>query len=452
MNKKLRAVAVFLALSAAFVFSAVPGARAQFAAQQTYASSSTGAANAFVVTIPNVNQSDDLVGVPLHVLMSASNSGAATLSISNGSTTVIAATSIEKLTTSGLASLVGNEIRQSQISTFMWDGTQFELLSPTLPLTTTQTQNGFSPATNLQISATVNSNQLTISLLAADSGAAPDVAHPVLVPFRDTTIANGDPVWRTITSASSFTIGSGSTMGCLSGKMCRLWVVGMDNGGTVQVCAFNALSGYNVAFINEGTLQSSASGTSGGSLAHTYYCNASSLTNVAVRILGYVEIQETIAGTWSTAPTFVQLFGPGVKKPGDIVQTLVATTNTPGGTTSSSFAELSPAITADFAAASAADPIRIFVSGAVQTNNGGQLGEMEIVRDSLSTVIGYPASAPVSGTASNQLGQINIMGYDLPNDTSTHTYSLAGKISGGATLSYPVSGFGSVFEIQEIMG
>lgn len=397
-------------LVVAFATAWVRPALAQFAAQQTYVSSSGGGANAFSVTVPNINQASDLVGVPIRVLMSASNSSAATLSVSNGASTVLSNVAIDKPTTAGLSALVGNEIRSGQISTFIYDGTVFEIQSPTLNLATTQSQSGFTVATNLQIDATVNSNQLTIALKAATTGSDPNVANPIFVPFRDTTIANGDPVWRGITSAVSFTIGSGNTMGCLSGFMCRLWVVAIDNGGTVDLCAFNTLSGTNIAPINEAVLQSTAISTNGGNSPQAYYCNASAITARAIRILGYIDVQESVAGTWAAGPTYVQLFGPGIKKPGDIVQAVSAT-----GASSGSSAVITPSASADL--------VKVSFSAAFSQNT---TNFFNMTRN--ATAIYNTGLTNANPGVSTYIGNVTV--YDAPYSNSAVTYAATLDASG----------------------
>jgi hypothetical protein len=44
------------------------------------------------------------------------------------------------------------------------------------------------------------------------------------------------------------------------------------------------------------------------------------VSSKALRILGYLEYTLATAGTWVTAPTKVQLYGPGVRKPGERIQ------------------------------------------------------------------------------------------------------------------------------------
>jgi hypothetical protein len=84
--------------------------------------------------------------------------------------------------------------------------------------------------------------------------------------------------------------------------------------------------------------------TAGATSAGVFYTpNDTTVTSKAHRILGHLASGLATAGTYATAPTKVQLFGPGVKKPGAIVQTAyasntgstTATTNTPvqSGTT-----------------------------------------------------------------------------------------------------------------------
>lgn len=315
---------VVLALS--LLLTAAAPAAAQFADQATYAGAGGGTANAQTLTLANASAYADLVGVIVKYVPSATNTGAATLNVNSFGSSP----SFRKPNGAGVTALVGGEIVSGQPTFVMYDGTYFNLVAPVgLPVGAASLQSSaaqFGVPVNFALSGSVGSNQLTISILGND-GNAPSSTNPVIIPFRNSTISTGTPVIRTITSSLSFTIASGSTMGCVSGQMCRLWIVAIDNGGTAALCAFNALSGTNIAPINEAVLQSSASGTSGGNSAQTYYCSTSSVTSKAIRIIGYIDISQVTAGTWATGPTYVQLFGPGIKKPGDIVQTLT----TPNG-------------------------------------------------------------------------------------------------------------------------
>lgn len=110
--KKLFLFTLFLCFS----FSA----QAQFPDQRNYIGSSGGTANAQTLAVPNYQLN---IGVVIRGLMSHTNTGAMTLNVN--STSAIA---VEKQTSAGLIPLVGGEVVTGQVSEFIYDGTQFELL------------------------------------------------------------------------------------------------------------------------------------------------------------------------------------------------------------------------------------------------------------------------------------------------------------------------------------
>ena len=420
--------------------------KAQFADQSTWIATPGGSANA--ITLPVANWVRNLPGVPIHFLPGADNTTAVTIVV-NGVGSPVAL--LQKNNT-GLTALSGGELRSGQWATIAYDGTQWVLDDPlgkyTHASTLANSALSFGAAINLQINATVSTNALTIALKTA-AGADATATTPILIPFRDVTIANGDPVIVPVTAALSFTIGSTNTMGCVSAQMCRLWIVAINNGGTAALCAFNALSGTSIAPINEAALQTSASGTSGGSSAQTYYCSTSAVTAKAIRILGYVEIQEVTAGTWATGPTYTQLFGPGIKKPGDVVQTVVATTTSSGTTTANSFTILTGGQTKSIAPTSAANIIRVFSTGTINVT-GNVVANLQQARGSSTptTLIGNPASVDIASSGASQ--NISILTYDVPNTTTNLTYGFQGFVA-SSILQYPQSGYGATLEIQEMM-
>jgi len=399
----LAALLVLLALA--------PPAAAQFADQATYAGTSGGSANAQTITVPNVSTLADIQGVLIKWVPSVANTGSATLAVSG-----TAATIIRKPGASGLAALAVGELQIGQPVITMYDGTQHVLLSAindNVTVTSASLGNSalsFGFPTNLQLNATVATNALTIAV-KGNNGSDPSATNPVLIPFRDNTIANGDPQIVSLTAALSFTVNSGNTMGCVNAQMCRLWVVAICSSGTactgsggaavVALCAFNALSGTAVAPINEAALQTSQSGTNGGNSAQAYYCNLSAVTARAIRILGYVEIQEATAGTWALGPTYTQLFGPGIKRPADVVQ-VQYNSNGVQATSSNSYtvSNTPPAPT-----------------------NGASAVAQAITPMSAANVLHIEAEAVVSGSMSGGLGAF------LYNTTSTTTLSTALGIS-----------------------
>lgn len=176
----------------------------------------------------------------------------------------------------------------------------------------------FDVPVNLQINASVAASALTISIVG-NNGSAPSSTNPVVTPFRNAALTSGAVSLVSLTAPLSLTIASGSTMACPSSLACRLWILEADVSGTAVLCAYNANSGTGILGVNESAPQSSASGTSGGNSAQTLYCNVSAIVSAPVRYVGYVDITESTAGTWTSNPSVIQLFGPGIKKPGDIV-------------------------------------------------------------------------------------------------------------------------------------
>lgn len=306
----------------------------------------------------------------------------------------------------------------------------------------------FSSPVNLQLSAAVAANALTISVLG-NNGSTPSSSNQVLFSYRDTTTASGAPVIVSLQAALTFTVAAGNTMGCASGVPCRLWVISFNNGGSNALCLFNALTTATntVAPINEGILQSSAAGTTGGSSAATYYCSSASISNKAMRIIGYLEVTEGTAGTWATAPTFIQLFGPGIKKPGDVVQVVNATGTSAATTTSASYAALSGSLTAAISPTSAANIVAVSAFGTMN-NSVASTTFVQLQRG--STLIGNPIELQSTTAAAAFAAPGAFLVYDTPATTSSTTYSFQGKTTAG-TFSFPPASTGVNIELREIM-
>ena len=225
---------------------------------------------------------------------------------------------------------------------------------------------GFDAPLNLQLNVSVASNLLTIAV-KGNNGSDPSHTNPVLVPFRDTTLANGDPVWVAVTAALSIsTNATGATLGTVNNVSFRLWVVLFNNGGTPVLALWQSVTGgaspSSFAPLDENTPQSTTGISGSATAAGTFYTpNGTSLSGKAFRILGYVEYASGLAtaGSYASAPTKVQLFGPGSKKPGDAVQLQCATTTSQTSTTSTSFVSTSAAVS--IAPTSAANLVRVRV-------------------------------------------------------------------------------------------
>lgn len=174
---------------------------------------------------------------------------------------------------------------------------------------------GFNAPLNLNIQSSVSSNTLIIAI--KDRNAVdPTTASPVIIPQS----ASGGLTPRLITGALSITVPSSATLGTVSAQANRIWIAVFDNGGTPVLGVYNSLSGSNILAWDETSLPSTTAITSGATSAQTWYTAGASLSTNSFRILGYVESTQATAGTWATTPSKLQLYGPGVKKPGDIIQ------------------------------------------------------------------------------------------------------------------------------------
>lgn len=177
---------------------------------------------------------------------------------------------------------------------------------------------------NASITASVGASALTIALKGAD-GNDPSSTNTVLLPFRSATAGTGSLTVRSVTAATSLVISSGSTLASANSTALSVWVVAFDDAGTIRLGAINCLSGTSIAALSTNALASSTAegGAGAADSAHVFY------TGTAVTTKPYVVLGRLIwntglatAGTWNAAPDVIVNYGPGVKLPGDHVQTV----------------------------------------------------------------------------------------------------------------------------------
>jgi len=317
--------------------------------------------------------------------------------------------------------------------------TRWELLNPA--------QGAVNPTqpSNLQINAGIAAGVLTVSLKAANTGADPTAGNPIRIPFRDVTLANGDPVVVAVTSALSIsTFATGATLGSSNSTPFRLWLVAFNNAGTVVLGLINCSSGGTITTLNE-TAQISSTAMSGSATsAGVFYTpNGTTITNKAMRILGYVEYSAGLAtaGTYGIVPTTLQLFGPGIKKPADTVQTVYATaTSTTSGTGANTNMNVGGSITPS----SAVNPIMAEIMFGWQANASAS-GTFFLSRGTGPTNIG--PTLPLLGNSSVGIGGGSLIKAIDPATTTTRaSYNL---FCSGTNVS--VDGTQSIV-LTELMG
>ena len=147
----------------------------------------------------------------------------------------------------------------------------------------------------LPISASVGSNALTVTL------------NPCTIDFRSSTLGSGTVNTRTVTTAISMTVSSGSTLGTSSAIASRIAVLAIDNAGTVELAVVNVLGGNQLDETN--LINTTAEGAAGAADSATVIYSTTARSNIPYRIVGFIDSTQATAGTWATAPSTIQGVG-----------------------------------------------------------------------------------------------------------------------------------------------
>ena len=316
-----------------------------------------------------------------------------------------------------------------------------------------QSALGYEAPLNLQLAAAVSGNNLTVSVLGVNGSNPSSPANPVLVNFRSTTLNNGSNgiIYGQITSALSFQVTSGNTMGCTTAIVCRLWVTLIcrtESSGScsdIRLGLSNQSTATQIFPLAEDVLQTTGSGTSGGVAAGMIQANVAAMSGVAIRIAGYVEVTWTSGTGWATTPSKIQVFGPGVHKPGDTVQEVFTQSSTVTSA-GASFAASSAA--ASITPTSAVNLIEVSESGTVNTAVAAVV--TSVVRRGSSTNISQSAQTGATGGGANDFGVDAVVSYDIidaPQTTSSTTYTIYFNSSTGSSAM-----ISSHAHLREIMG
>jgi hypothetical protein len=175
---------------------------------------------------------------------------------------------------------------------------------------------------NLSLAVSASAGALTISLKDG-LGNTPSADSPCILDFRSTTGTVGASVHRSVQAATSLTVPSTATLAVPSSKAFRLWVVGIDDGGTFRLgvvnCATNVAPSAQIFPLSEAALVTTTAISTGSASAGVFYTGTAVTTPAALRILGYIEWSTSgiTAGTWTTTNIIAnQLFGSGIPTPG----------------------------------------------------------------------------------------------------------------------------------------
>ena len=236
------------------------------------------------------------------------------------------------------AACVGGELVASVPVILQYDGTQFNIVGNAAALpagyfgavgdvlvgTAAQIAKGVSAPPlpiNLTLAFSVSGNALTVAVKTR-AGNDPSSASPVLIPFRNVNQATGDYSWITLTAATSITVPDTATLGTSNSVAFKPWVVAFNDGGTVRLAVINCLSGSNIYPLGQQPIASATQVGVGSDSAHVFYSNGAAVSSKAYTILGWASWESGLAtaGTWSSGPSKLQLYGPGIPLPGTVVQ------------------------------------------------------------------------------------------------------------------------------------
>ena len=203
-------------------------------------------------------------------------------------------------------SITSTQVPINWIADVEFDGTDWVVLNvpPAAVVSSAQIQ---------PISASVGSNALTIS------------ASALSLDFRSTTLGSG-----TVTTVSgtpaNLVISSGSTLGTVSATRSRIAVLAMNNAGTIELAAVNVAGLNDLSETN--VISTTAEGGAGGADSVNVIYSTTARSNLAYRVIGYIESTQATAGTWASAPSTIQgIGGRAMMPPGITLSVPVASTS-----------------------------------------------------------------------------------------------------------------------------
>ena len=314
-------------------------------------------------------------------------------------------------------------------------------------------EGGYDGPTNVKILASVVNNTLTVTL--APRGAW----RPMWFPFRSPTATDGALLWRKARAPISInTVATGATLGTASSNVpFRIWIVAFDAGdGRIVPALWQSVTGgatpTAVGALDESLVTSSTAISGSATAAATFYTPTGvTLTSKAFCIVGYLEYSSGLAtaGTYASAPSKLQLFGPGIKTPGAIVQTKYAATTADFTTSSATY--VSSGNTISITPTSAINAVRVTAGATASCVAVSRAIRTQLSRGTTANTNMIGAESQVFGSASiNDVGCFNVA-LDRPQTASAVSYAIQAKsVLGSDVTLYGTSVIGAL-TADEIM-
>jgi hypothetical protein len=313
-------------------------------------------------------------------------------------------------------------------------------------------QMPYGAVVNGTIAESHTGNAVTFALKTL-AGNDPSASDPVLLAFRNPTLATGNYIYRTVTAALSLALSSGSKIGAVDGVAFKVWLVLFDDGGTIKLGAINCVSGSSVYALGQAPIASStADDNLGGSdLAQVFYTKngITAVSSKAYVILGYAAYESGLstAGNWSVSPTSIQLYGTGVPLPGSCVQSVYNSTTTT--TVSSGGATIQTSLTASITPTSKCNLIKVQAFGSITgAISSGVSYSVQLSRGTSPTLIGN-VSGLLGGGGNGGSGTANVA-IDKPQTTSLQAYYVyLSQSTTGGQITFLNQGAG-IMQLEEI--
>jgi hypothetical protein len=328
---------------------------------------------------------------------------------------------------------------------------------------------GFNAPINLALSVTHTGGNLLDVAVKTLIGTDPSIIDPVIVGFQNVSGANTTGAVDTvnITAALAMTTNAtGASLASLNNTPFRLWIAIFNNAGTPILALRNCSTASGIFPLAEYGVASTVSISGAATSAGVWYTpNGVTLTNCAFRLIGYCEYTTgnllATAGTYSADPSNVVIFGPGIKKPGDLVQSIYSTTSATKNV--SSTAKVATDLTGNIVMNSAVNLVKVLALGNINTGNGVTQADgvnVTLWKNTGAVQVGNNQSigSPGSGTA-NGAGTCNFAldGPAATNWPPTQYGIYIATTAGTPTWTFNGTNFStpattSVMTIEEIMG
>ncbi len=294
---------------------------------------------------------------------------------------------------------------------------------------------------NGYIDASVSSNILTVALKTM-AGTDPTADDVVYVPFRAGTATSSALNVRAVSAALSVSLTSGSTLGFSTSQISRIYVVALDNAGTVELGLYHPLSGTTLLPIDETQFYSStAEGGAGGADSAQVIYSTTARSSVPVSVLGYIDIQTgATAGQWGSAPIAVQVITTSTPRSGSVIQRLLSSsTALVTGATTMPFDDTIPQsgegvqmLTQAITPKHAADLLMIAHVGVYSPSASGNMG-VALFQDSTANAL---AAVAITVNGGNEMFTVPLIYQMQASTTSSTTFKIrAGHASGSIAMN-----------------